>query len=165
MLPRWLCLPIRTWKGDARAVAGIRADPRLSHGPVRLPGQVPLVPGVRRDYHVLDRVAAAGRQGGEMSDLHAPNRLLRQARLCIASPANPERPMSQRELAEAVNAHFQRITGRDVALDRHDISRWERGARRWPNADYRAGLRAVLGVETDAELGFYRAKRGVPVAG
>jgi hypothetical protein len=67
--------------------------------------------------------------------------------------------MSQQELAEAVTAYVQRTTGRDVALDRHYISRLERGARRWTNAVYRAGLRAVLGVETDAELGFIRTLR------
>jgi transcriptional regulator with XRE-family HTH domain len=67
--------------------------------------------------------------------------------------------MSQRELAEAVTAYVQRTTGRDVALDRHYISRLERGARRWPNADYRAGFRAVLGVATDAGLGFFRTQR------
>ncbi len=67
--------------------------------------------------------------------------------------------MSQRELAEAVTAHLQRTTGRDVALDRHYVSRLERGARRWPNVDYRAGFRAVLGAETDAELGFFRMPR------
>jgi hypothetical protein len=64
--------------------------------------------------------------------------------------------MSQRELAEAVTAHVQRATGRDVALDRHDISRWERGGRRVRTQDYRNALRAVLGVATDAELGFDR---------
>jgi transcriptional regulator with XRE-family HTH domain len=63
--------------------------------------------------------------------------------------------MSQRELAEAVTAHVQRSTGRDVALDRHDISRWERGKRRVPTTDYRKALRAVLGVANDDELGFY----------
>jgi hypothetical protein len=35
----------------------------------------------------------------------------------------------------------------------------ERGARRWPNADYRAGFRAVLGVDTDNALGFFRTYR------
>jgi hypothetical protein len=67
--------------------------------------------------------------------------------------------MSQQELAEAVTAYIQRTTGRDVALDRHYISRLERGVRGWPNADYRAGFRAVLGAETDAELGFVRTPR------
>jgi transcriptional regulator with XRE-family HTH domain len=87
------------------------------------------------------------------------NHLLRQARLRTPSPENPERPMSQRELAEAITAYVQRTTGRDVAVDRHYISRWERGQRRWPNADYRAGFRAVLGAGTDVELGFYRVQR------
>ncbi|HZM25818.1 MAG TPA: hypothetical protein VFB89_00495, partial [Gemmatimonadales bacterium] len=87
------------------------------------------------------------------------NDLLRQARLRTCSPDDPTRAMSQRELAEAVTAYVQRTTGRDVALDRHDISRWERGGRRWPDAHYRDAFRAVLGVATDAELGFYIKSR------
>jgi transcriptional regulator with XRE-family HTH domain len=66
--------------------------------------------------------------------------------------------MSQRELAEAVTAHVFRKTERNVPLDRHYISRLERGRSRWPTTDYRDALRAVLGTATDAELGFY-AKR------
>lgn len=63
--------------------------------------------------------------------------------------------MSQRELAEAVTAYVFRTTKRDVPLDRHYISRLERGRSRWPIADYRDAFRVVLGVATDAELGFY----------
>jgi transcriptional regulator with XRE-family HTH domain len=82
------------------------------------------------------------------------NDLLRQARLQTPSPNDPIRPMSQRELAEAINDHVFRTTNRKVPLDRHYISRWENGKRRLPIADYRRALRAVLGVATDAELGF-----------
>jgi transcriptional regulator with XRE-family HTH domain len=82
------------------------------------------------------------------------NDLLRQARLRTPSPAEPDRPMSQRELAEALTAHVFHTTTRVVSLDRHYVSRIERGLRRYPTADYRAAFRAVLGVATDAELGF-----------
>lgn len=81
------------------------------------------------------------------------NELLRQARLRTPSPSNRTRPMSQRELAEAVTAYIQRTTGRDVAVDRHIINRWENGKRR-PVAEYRCALRTVLGVASDEELGF-----------
>lgn len=100
-----------------------------------------------------------------------PNDLLRQARLRTPSPQNRTRPMSQKELAEAVTAHVYRTTERNVPLDRHDISRWERGTRRRPIAEYRTALRAVLGVSTDAELGFHkrppepRKVSAAPVAG
>lgn len=89
------------------------------------------------------------------------NDLLRQARLYPLLPTSSG-PMSQRELADAVSAYLQRTTGRDVALDRHYISRLERGVRRRPKASYRAGLRAVLGAETDAELGFVRTPGMAP---
>ncbi|MEV8630911.1 hypothetical protein AB0395_04570 [Streptosporangium sp. NPDC051023] len=39
----------------------------------------------------------------------------------------------------------------------------ERGVLRWPNSDYRRGLRAVLGVQTDGALGFRRPHHS-PVA-
>jgi transcriptional regulator with XRE-family HTH domain len=82
------------------------------------------------------------------------NDLLRQAGLRTPSPSNSDQPMSQRELAEAVTAHLFRHTTRVVALDRHYISRLERGRSRWPIADYRNALRAVLNAATDADLGF-----------
>lgn len=89
-----------------------------------------------------------------------PNRLLRAARLRTPSPTDPDRPTSRRELAEAVNAYVFETTGRTYALDAHYVGRLERGLRRWPNADYRAGFRAVLGAGSDAELGFRQPRRG-----
>jgi len=83
-----------------------------------------------------------------------PNDRLREARLRIASPSGSGRPMSQRELAEALTAHVFRTTARVVPLDRHYVSRIERGVRRYPIADYRAAFRAVLGATSDVELGF-----------
>jgi tetratricopeptide (TPR) repeat protein len=68
--------------------------------------------------------------------------------------------MSRAELAEAVNDHLWRITGRRYALDAHAIARYERGAIGRPSAPYRAALRDVLGVDSDAELGFHSVARG-----
>ena len=88
-----------------------------------------------------------------------PNRLLRQARLRLQSPSGSCRPMSRQELADAVNAFVFEATGRIVCLDAHQVGRLERGQRHWPCADYRLGSRVVLGIATDAELGFYIARR------
>ncbi len=52
------------------------------------------------------------------------------------------------------------MTGERTTLDAHAIARYERGQSRWPGQQYRDGLRAVLGVATDAEIGFYPTKRG-----
>lgn len=68
--------------------------------------------------------------------------------------------MSRVDLVEAVTTHLWRTTGRRYALDAHTIARYERGQVRWPNAAYRAGFKAVLGVSSDAELGFYPTARG-----
>ncbi|GAA4690990.1 hypothetical protein [Phytohabitans rumicis] len=67
--------------------------------------------------------------------------------------------MSRQELAEAVNAHIYATTGRRVALDGSYIGKLERGLMRWPYEHYRAGLRAVLGVERDADLGLYISRK------
>jgi tetratricopeptide (TPR) repeat protein len=53
-------------------------------------------------------------------------------------------------------------TGRRFELDDHLIGKWERGVVRQPIAQYRAALRAVLGVGTDTELGF-RPPARIPV--
>lgn len=90
-----------------------------------------------------------------------PNDRLRKARENTPSRAVPGEPMSRSELAEAVNAHVWTASGKRTrtALDAHTIARYERGAVRWPGTAYRAGLRAVLGVATDAELGFVPVRR------
>lgn len=84
-----------------------------------------------------------------------PNDLLRLARLATPSRSTPDRPMSRQELADAVNAAVQASTGRASALDRTAVWKLEAGRHRWPAAATRAGLRAVLGAERDADLGFY----------
>lgn len=88
-----------------------------------------------------------------------PNRLLRRARLSQLSPSGSGRPLSRQELAEAVNAHIYTELGRVTSLNSSYIGRLERGQHRWPHAHVRAGFRAVLGAGTDAELGFYIARR------
>lgn len=87
------------------------------------------------------------------------NHLLRRARLARRSPSGSGRPMSRQELAEAVNALIYATTGRRVALDGNYIGKLERGRYRWPYAHHRAGLRAVLGAERDADLGLYITRR------
>ncbi|MEU6132788.1 hypothetical protein ABZ805_26725 [Saccharopolyspora sp. NPDC047091] len=86
-----------------------------------------------------------------------PNEALRAARLRTASGRAPGEPMSRSELASAVSAWLWRETGKRHDLDPHLLAKWERGAVRLPTAPYRAALRAVLGVASDAELGFAAA--------
>lgn len=83
-----------------------------------------------------------------------PNEALRAARESVPSPYVPDDAcMSRAELAEAVNRWCAENGRRPGALDEHRIDRMEQGKTLWPNADYRAGFRAVLG-RTDRELGF-----------
>ncbi|MFG1820629.1 hypothetical protein ACGFIF_43200, partial [Kribbella sp. NPDC049174] len=62
--------------------------------------------------------------------------------------------MSRAELAEAVAAWLWDTTQTDCGLDAHYIAKLERGVVRWPRQAYREGLREVLEVESDRELGF-----------
>jgi hypothetical protein len=82
------------------------------------------------------------------------NRALRAARERMPSPSAPGEHMTRAELAEAVNRYLWDTTGRRFDLDDHLIGKWERGVVRYPIREYRAALRAVLGVGTDEELGF-----------
>lgn len=90
-----------------------------------------------------------------------PNDLLRRARESTESSRTPGEPLTRAELAEQVNAWiYDNTTPRRIAeLDGNYIGKLERGTIRWPQEDYRAGLRAVLGARTDAELGFRRPRR------
>ena len=90
------------------------------------------------------------------------NHQLRARREATSSPTRPGMPMSRAELADAVNAHVWETTGRRSGLDAETIGRYERGAIHWPGADYRAGLRAVLGVNDDSDLGFSPTSRRRP---
>jgi hypothetical protein len=82
------------------------------------------------------------------------NGLLRAARERTPSQRAPGEFMSRAELAEAVCAWLWETTQIKYDLDGHYIAKLERGAVRWPGAAYRSGLRYVLDVATDNELGF-----------
>ncbi|MBB4930696.1 hypothetical protein F4561_001516 [Lipingzhangella halophila] len=56
-----------------------------------------------------------------------PNDRLRAAREACPSPSAPGEPMSRAELAEAVNEHLWRATGKRYGLGAHAIARYERG--------------------------------------
>ncbi|MBT8224111.1 MAG: hypothetical protein HKP61_07180 [Dactylosporangium sp.] len=87
------------------------------------------------------------------------NELLRRARLARPSAVRPNLPMSRQELAEAVNAYLHTTTGQVFSMDANHISKFELGEYCWPRQYYRQALRAVLDVERDSELGFYRRRR------
>jgi len=82
------------------------------------------------------------------------NSLLRAARERVPSRRIPGERLSRTELAESVNAWLWEHTDRRFELDDHLIGKWERGRVLWPIAAYRAALRAVLDVDSDAALGF-----------
>ncbi|MEV6802956.1 hypothetical protein AB0M91_32130 [Micromonospora rifamycinica] len=86
-----------------------------------------------------------------------PNNLLRAARLALPSPSGSGRPMSRQELADAVNAHTHTHAhaGCRSAVDARYIGKLERGEHRWPFEPYRTALREVLGMTTNADLGFF----------
>ncbi|MFC4859470.1 XRE family transcriptional regulator [Actinophytocola glycyrrhizae] len=92
-----------------------------------------------------------------------PNKLLRSARERTESPRSPGQPMSRAELAEQVNAWIYDNTERRrvVVLDANYVGKLERGLVKWPQDDYRAALRAVLGARTDTDLGFRRPTRSL----
>jgi transcriptional regulator with XRE-family HTH domain len=86
------------------------------------------------------------------------NDLLRVARQRTASLTSPDMGLSRQELAELVNAW---------AWDHHEtmlehsanwVGQLERGKIRWPGKVSREALRAILGVSTDAALGFVNAR-------
>ncbi|WP_394614544.1 XRE family transcriptional regulator [Lentzea sp. JNUCC 0626] len=87
------------------------------------------------------------------------NNLLRAKRESFPSSAIPGEPMSPHELAEAVNRWLWEKTRERYDLDGAAVSRWERGAVRWPREHYRTALRHVLQSATDADLGFRPAQK------
>lgn len=91
-----------------------------------------------------------------------PNDQLLTARVRNPSRAVPGEPMSRQEPAEAVNTWLRQTTGKHYSLDAHTIARYERGKVRRPGAHYRAALRHVLDVATDAELGFRPNRSDAP---
>lgn len=100
-----------------------------------------------------------------MSEPDQRNTKLINARLRKMSPTGSEHPMSRQELAEAVNAWQWHTYEKEDRLDETDIGKLERGETHWPRRMRREGLRAVLDVRTDVELGFYRHRRPPPRPG
>ena len=97
-----------------------------------------------------------------------PNDQLRRARERAESPHASGECLSRQELAELVNAWVFEHTKdhRVIELDANYIGKLEQGSIRWPqDPDRRAGFRAVLGVNTDAELGFRRPRRSRTTVG
>jgi len=91
-----------------------------------------------------------------------PNDQLRRARERIESPYATGESLSRQELAELVNAWVYEHTEdqRVVELDANYIGKLEQGTIGWlRDPERRAAFRAVLGVTTDAELGFRRPLR------
>lgn len=94
-----------------------------------------------------------------------PNKKLRAARERLLSPSGSGRPMSTQEVAEAVNFWLWDTYRQQENLTYRDVAALERGDVRWPGERRRKAFRAVLGVSSDAELGFYinRLPRTAPV--
>jgi hypothetical protein len=94
--------------------------------------------------------------------MNEPHDQLRRARERVQSPHASGEPLSRQELAELVNAWVYANTTppRIMALSANYVGKLENGTIGWPqDPDRRAGFRAVLGVRTDAELGFRRPRR------
>jgi tetratricopeptide (TPR) repeat protein len=73
--------------------------------------------------------------------------------------------MSRQDLADAVNAHLFRTTGREFAIDANYVGKLERGQIRWPHAEYRDGFGSVLGAASPAKLGFFITRPGTSDVG
>jgi len=102
-----------------------------------------------------------------------PNDQLRRARERTESPHATGEALSRQELAELVNAWvFEHTKDHRVIeleanyLEANYIGKLEQGSIRWPqDPDRRAGFRAVLGVNTGADLGFRRPRRSRTTVG
>jgi tetratricopeptide (TPR) repeat protein len=91
-----------------------------------------------------------------------PNTELRRRRESTRSHTAPSSGLSRQELAEQVNKWLFEKTGKIYEIDANYIGKLERGVIHWPQKAYRAALRAVLGADTDQELGFYIRRSGRP---
>lgn len=88
-----------------------------------------------------------------------PNEHLRAARLRRLSPSGSGRPMSRQDLADLVNAQLAAQGVHHAPLDAGYVGKLERGTHRWPQQAYRDAFRAVLGADSDADLGLYVRRR------
>jgi tetratricopeptide (TPR) repeat protein len=88
------------------------------------------------------------------------NSLFRQARHRLPSPHRQDAHLSVPELATEVNAWLHRHQILDADVDDDYVRKLDSGRHRWPlNPQRRRAFRAVLRVETDAEIGFYPHRR------
>ena len=62
------------------------------------------------------------------------------------------------QVAEEVARIVADQTGRELAINGNYVSKLERGVITWPNRAYRDAFRALFGVSSDAELGFYPSR-------
>ncbi len=85
-----------------------------------------------------------------------PNERLTTLRLATPSKLRPGKPMRRSELADEVNRWLADHRSTTSSVDGEHVGKWERGVVTWPYPHLRAALRAVLGVENDAELGFHQ---------
>ncbi|MGH3754010.1 MAG: XRE family transcriptional regulator [Pseudonocardiaceae bacterium] len=79
---------------------------------------------------------------------------LRAARQRTASLTSPDLGLSRQELAELVNAYAWEHHDKVLYHSANWVGQLERGKIRWPGTVAREALRAILGVPTDAALGF-----------
>jgi transcriptional regulator with XRE-family HTH domain len=93
--------------------------------------------------------------------LPAENEKLREARERTASLVSPDECLSRQELAELANAWIWKHRKKMAVLSANYIGQLERGYIRWPGKVTREALRAILGVSTDAALGFVNTRRAV----
>ena len=84
------------------------------------------------------------------------------ARKHTPSRRTPGAYLGRQELAELVNEWLHDHRGLVAALDKNYIGKLEKGRIHYPDEAYRAALRAILGVVSDAELGFYDSRRMPP---
>jgi hypothetical protein len=68
--------------------------------------------------------------------------------------------VTEGQLAEQVANYVCRRTGRRPPIDADHVSRIERGLITWPGRDYREAFRAILGADSDADLGFHYSRNG-----
>jgi transcriptional regulator with XRE-family HTH domain len=86
------------------------------------------------------------------------NDLLRTARQRTASLTSPDMCLSRQELAELVNAWVWDHHEKMLEHSANWVGQLECGKIRWPGKVSREALRAILGVSTDAALGFVNAR-------
>jgi hypothetical protein len=91
--------------------------------------------------------------------VHEHNELFRQARERIPSRQTPGESLSRQEVAELINQWIFDHAHKVVELDANYIGKLERGLIHWPQRVYRDALRAVLRVDTDAQLGLYGTRK------